>query len=227
MKQDKLKVISAKDLGRLNLPDFCPRCFWIERHIDKPPSLFPGIFSTLDAVTKRSAHRSFSQKGKVPAWLPIDDLVEVETGDTYFKFPVGHGDWTLIGKPDDIFKTKDDSYHIVDYKTAKYTRRQDELFPLYEVQLNSYAYLASKYGFEPVSKLSLVYCQPNEDLDDDEDFKLSFKSYQVPVDLKPEIVPDLLLRAREILNEAEPPREKDNCKGICQWTDKALGRFLQ
>jgi hypothetical protein len=222
MKQDKLRVISAKDLGRLNMSDFCPRCFWIERHIGKPPAVFPGIFSTLDAVTKRSTQRSFSENGRIPAWLPVPDLVEVEEGDIYFKLPVGHGDWTLIGKPDDIFRRGDNTYHIIDYKTAKFTHRQDELFPLYEVQLNCYAYLAEKYGFKPVSKLSLVYCQPNEELDDDEDFKLGFKAYQVEVDLKPSIVPELLLKAREILNQNELPKNYCNCKGICQWMDKAF-----
>ncbi|MDI6606414.1 MAG: PD-(D/E)XK nuclease family protein, partial [Candidatus Omnitrophota bacterium] len=202
MKQNKLKIISAKDLGRLNMPDFCPRCFWIERHIDKPPAVFPGIFSTLDAITKRSTQRSFSQKAKAPGWLPITDAVEVEEGDTYFKLPVEHGRWILSGKPDDIFRSKDGSYHIVDYKTAKFTSRQDELLPLYEVQLNCYAYLAPKYGFEPVTHLSLVYCQPDESLDNDEEFRLGFKIYSIRIDLDLGIVEELLFKAREILNQA-------------------------
>lgn len=225
MKQDRLKVISAKDLGKLNMPDFCPCCFWLERHIDKPPAIFPGIFSTIDAITKRSTGRSFSERGKIPDWLSIPDLVEVEEGDIYFKLPVDYGSWTLIGKPDDIFRTKDNTYHIVDYKTAKFTPRQDELFPLYEVQLNCYAYLAQKYGFKPVSKLSLVYCQPNEDLDNDEDFKLGFKSYPIGVALNLNIVPELLLKAREILNQSEPPQARHNCKGICRWMEKALKKI--
>ena len=219
MKQDRSKIISAKDLGKLNLPKFCPRCFWFERNIDQPPSIFPGIFSTLDAVTKRSTHRSFSERKKIPDWLPIKDLIGVEEGDIYFKLPIEYGDWILVGKPDDIFKTKDNTYHIVDYKTAKFTERQDELFPLYEVQLNVYAYLAEKYGLKPVTDLSLVYCQPNEDLDNDEDFKLSFKSYCLKVDLKLDMVPKLLLKAREIVSSKEPPKPIKGCKGICKWID--------
>ena len=220
MKQSKLKVISAKDLGRLNMPDFCPRCFWIERHIDKPPGIFPGIFSTLDAVTKRSTHRSFAERGEKPDWLEIEELVEVEEGDIYFKLPVEQGDWILTGYPDDIFKTKDGNYHIVDYKTAKFTDRQDELYPLYEVQLNCYAYLAEKYGYKPVTKLSLVYCQPNNDLESDENFKLEFKIYTLKVDLNLDIIPDLLLRARKILDQLEPPASHEKCKGICNWLNK-------
>lgn len=204
------------------MPDFCPRCFWLERNIDKPPSLFPGIFSTLDAVTRRSTHRCFSKKREVPNWLPITNIAEVVEDDILFKLPVEHGNWILVGRPDDIFKTKDNDYHIVDYKTAKFTKRQDELFPLYEVQLNVYAYLAEKYGFKPISDLSLVYCEPNEDLDNDEDFKLGFKSHRVEVDLKLDIVPKLLLMAREIANKKEPPKPMDNCKGICQWLEKII-----
>ena len=225
MKQDKLKVISAKDLGRLNMPDFCPRCFWIERHIDKPPAIFPGIFSSIDAITKRSTGRSFSERGKVPDWLPIADLVEVEEGDTYFKLPVEQGDWILTGYPDDIFKIKDNGYHIIDYKTAKFTQRQDELYPLYEVQLNCYAYLAEKYGYKPVTKLSLVYCQPNKDLENDKDFKLGFETYTLEVNLDLDIIPGLLLRAREILNQSKPPQAYHNCKGICRWMERALKKI--
>ena len=222
MKQNKLKVISAKDLGRLNMPDFCPRCFWIERQIDKPPGIFPGIFSTLDAITKRSSHRSFLKRDKAPGWLNIEGLVEVEEGETYFKLPVEQGGWILTGYPDDIFKTKDGGYHIVDYKTAKFTERQDELLPLYEVQLNCYAYLAEKYGYKPVTDLSLVYCQPNKDLDSDEDFKLGFEIHSIKVDLNIDIVPELLVKAREILNQERPPQSHYDCKGICQWINKVF-----
>lgn len=222
MRQNRLKIISAKDLGKLNLADFCPRCFWIERHIDKPPALFPGIFSTLDSITKRSTQRSFLQRNRVPGWLPIADAVEVEEEDTYFKLPVEYGKWILTGKPDDIFKTKDGAYHIVDYKTAKFTSRQDELLPLYEVQLNCYGYLAPKYGFEPVTNLSLIYCQPNECLDNDEEFRLSFKTYSIRIDLDLGIVQELLIKAREILEQTLPPSGVSNCKGICQWVGKVI-----
>ena len=224
MKQNKLKVISAKDLGKLNLLDFCPRCFWIERHMDSPPALFPGIFASIDAVTKRSTQRSFLTRNCPPGWLPIADAVEVEEGDTYFKLPVESGEWVLVGKPDDIFRIKDGTYHIVDYKTAKFTAHQDELFPLYEVQLNCYAFLASKYGLEPVTKLSLIYCQPNAELDNDEEFKLSFNTYKLDVDLNLDIVPALLIEAREIVGQAEPPLSRNNCKGLCWWVDKIIKR---
>jgi len=225
MKQNYLKSISAKDLGRLNLPDFCARCFWIERHMGKSPSIFPGIFSTIDAVTKRSTHRSFSETNKLPDWLPVSNIVEVIEDDIFFKLPVEYGNWILVGKPDDIFKTKDNTYHIVDYKTAKFTDRQDELFPLYEVQLNSYAFLAEKYGFKPVSDLSLIYCHPHDDLDNDNDFRLSFETYISKVGINTSMIPKLLLTAREILDQLEPPESRQGCKDICSYLDKSLKKL--
>ncbi|MBU2564562.1 PD-(D/E)XK nuclease family protein [Patescibacteria group bacterium] len=220
MKQNYLKSISAKDLGKLNMPDFCPRCFWYERHIGKAPGIFPGIFSTLDSVSKRSTHRSFNNQGQPPEWLPIPDAIEVVEDDTTFKLPVEHGDWILIGKPDDILKTKDNAYHIIDYKTAKFTERQDELFPLYEIQLNCYAFLAEKYGFKPIRNLSLIYCHPHDDLDSDENFKLGFETYIVDIKIDLEKIPKILLKAREILDQPQPPKSRKDCKDLCYYIDK-------
>ena len=93
---------------------------------------------------------------------------------------------------------------------------------MYEVQLNCYAYLAEKYGFNPVEKLSLVYCQPNEDLDNDQDFKLTFQTYYLEIEIDQETVKNLLIKSREILNYSKPPSPAINCKGICQWTKKAI-----
>ena len=71
-----------------------------------------------------------------------------------------------------------------------------------------------------MTKLSLVYCQPNNDLESDENFKLEFKIYTLKVDLNLDIIPDLLLRARKILDQLEPPASHEKCKGICNWLNK-------
>ena len=48
-------TISAKHLGNINLPDFCPRCFWLKMHTGwkLPYQTFPGIFSSIDSYTKK------------------------------------------------------------------------------------------------------------------------------------------------------------------------------
>ena len=53
---DQLRI-SAKNLGGLAKPDFYPRCFWLKSRARQLPfQIFPGIFSSIDAYTKRVVH---------------------------------------------------------------------------------------------------------------------------------------------------------------------------
>ena len=85
----RLKYIGVKDLGNLVLPNFCPRCFWFERHYGPFPARFPGIFNVLDNVSKKSVYRSLLQRKKIPDWLKIPNvarrvsLEEVGKVETY------------------------------------------------------------------------------------------------------------------------------------------------
>jgi len=219
VKQDHTKIISGKDLGQLALDDFCPRCFWLERHNGKCPQIFPGIFSTLDSLTKKSVQRSFSEHSLKPDWLPFTDIRRV-VRLKHIKVPTAFGNWTLTGAPDDVFQLDDGTFFIADYKTAKYTYNQDLLLPEYRVQLNAYAYALPMQGIGPVSRLALIYCEPNENLDTDADFKLTFTIYthEVPIDTSE--IPKLLLRAREILDSEYPPPANPSCKGVCAWIEQ-------
>lgn len=227
-KTSRLNSIGAKDLGGLTLPEFCPRCFWFERHFGPFPMRFPGIFSVLDSVSKKSVSRSFFQRKKLPDWLNIPNVKEVlpleEVGKVeayrnrkYLVILHKESGWILKGAPDNIFRLQDGTIHIVDYKTARFTPKQDELYPLYEIQLNSYALLAHKL---PVSKLSLVYCEPNSELDNDIDFNLKFSPKIVPVELNTKLIPGLLKKAKEIVDQETPPPARPNCNGTCFYINK-------
>jgi hypothetical protein len=63
--------ISAKDLGVLALPKFCPRCFWIKMHCENklPFQIFPGIFSSIDSYTKKVTNVHFHRYNHLPSWL--------------------------------------------------------------------------------------------------------------------------------------------------------------
>lgn len=224
----RLKYIGVKDVGKLVTANFCQRCFWFERHFGPFPSMFPGIFSVLDSVSKKSVYRSFFQRKKLPDWLDIPDvaalprLEDVGTAETllnrkYLVIKHEKSGWILRGAPDAVFQLKDGTLHIVDFKTARYTQKQDELFPVYEIQLNGYSLLAHKFK---ISKLSLVYCEPNSELKDDTDFNLGFTTKIVPIDLKPGIIPGLLTKAREIVEQKTPPQAKPDCRGTCFYIDK-------
>lgn len=219
MKHDKTKIISGKDLGQLALKDFCPCCFWIERKLGKAPSIFPGIFSTIDSLTKKSVKRSYLERNCLPEWLPLNNVVRP------IEFPrisvpmLEYGGWILTGEPDEVFEMDDGSYQIVDYKTAKFTNKQDDLLPMYHVQLNAYALALPLYNIKPIAGLSLLYCEPKEELDSDENFSLSFVIQPLEIKLQPEIIPKLLLKARSILENNVPPAPRISCKGICSWLE--------
>lgn len=228
MENTKLKYIGVKDLGNLMTDSFCPRCFWFERHFGPFPTMFPGIFNVLDSLSKKSVWRSFSQKKKLPDWLKIENVIGIpkleeigtvraEHNRRYLIAEHKKSGWILKGTPDSVFKLKDGTIHIVDFKTARFTSKQDELFPVYEVQLNGYLLLSYKFK---VSKLSLIYCQPNSELTDDDKFALEFTTKIIPVDLKPSIIHDLLIKAREIVDLKTPPLAKENCRGTCFYIDK-------
>jgi hypothetical protein len=228
IEKTRLKYIGVKDLGKLATPNFCPRCFWFERHFGPFPTMFPGIFSVLDSAAKKSVYRSFFQRKRMPGWLKIENVIalrhleEVGTVETFLNrkyLVIKHekSGWILRGAPDAVFQLKDGTLHIADFKTARYSSKQDELFPVYEIQLNGYLLLAHKFE---ISKLSLVYCEPNSELKDDNDFSLGFTTKIVPVDLKWQIIPELLNKAREIVELKDPPPATPECRGTCFYIDK-------
>lgn len=224
IQKDLKKFISAKDLGGLALPSFCARCFWYERYVSKPPSIFPGIFSTLDSLTKKGTLLSFRSDNAAPDWLPIPNTKWIVEGSLYMEMKVEWGDWILTGYPDDIFELQDETYHIVDYKVARFTKTQDELFPMYEVQLNGYALMSPSRGIKPISGLTLVYCEPKDELEDHKDYLLGFSINPKSVEINSDILPPLLIKARQILDNTYPPIANPNCKGICKWLGQAIGR---
>jgi len=63
--------ISAKNLGRLNLPDQCPRCSWlqIKSGFKFPYQIFPGIFSSIDLFSKEITNVSFQEHRCIPRWF--------------------------------------------------------------------------------------------------------------------------------------------------------------
>lgn len=217
--------ISAKTLGSLALPGACERCFWIRMRLEGrlPFQVFPGIFSTLDSYSKRIIQKWFDRHGGPPPWLAdIGRIARSIPPPHHSKFSVVDKETSvqLTGTPDAVFQLGDDSYAIVDYKTAKFTATQDELFPMYEAQLNAYAFIGNRHGFNPVSKLALVYTEPAagdaavaDDRHVTEDgFILSFSARVLTVEIKPNLVPELLRKAQRILESSTAPAGASDCK---------------
>lgn len=120
-----------------------------------------------------------------------------------------------------IFRLEDGSYHIVDYKTARISDRQDELFLEYEVQLNAYAYIARELELGPVSGLSLVYFEPRRLIGGQKGPVLEFAVQRRPVEVKPKLVPRLLERAAQVLRRPDPPPREPGC-GSCERMERLI-----
>lgn len=216
--------IPAKTLGEIALPDFCPRCFWRKRHVSKLPyQIFPGIFSSIDSYTKRVVHGWFDNYGSAPPWLQgLGDLAGYKNAPHYSKFNIMDckTNIMLTGSPDDIFLRRDNSHIIADYKTAKYTGTQDALFPMYEAQLNAYAFISEQRGPKPISGLALVYMEPVTDDDAAKDdgnlrgngFAMGFSANVHTINLDIGIIPLLLREARRIYDLNAAPLGRSDCR---------------
>ena len=216
--------ISAKNLGEVAMPGFCPRCFWIKLKLNNklPFQTFPGIFSSIDAYTKNIVHGWFDRYGSPPLWLrDLGDIVGYVEPPHFSKYNivVPESNILLTGSPDGVFIKSDNSHIIVDYKTAKYTGTQDKLFPIYQAQLNGYAMIGNQRGLEPVTDLALIYMEPLTDkfaaASDENHHKDGFgmgftaKLHRVKLDLA--IIPPLLAETRRIYELTYPPEGREGC----------------
>ena len=111
--------ISAKTLGELALPEFCPRCFWIKLRVNHklPYQIFPGIFSSIDSYTKRIVHGWFDEHRAPPPWLAdLGQLAGYRQPPHWSKFQVldKMTNILLTGSPDGVLVCVDGSFIIVD-----------------------------------------------------------------------------------------------------------------
>lgn len=229
---DKVKYIGVKELGNLAKSDFCPRCFWYERHFGPFPSFFPGIFNVIDRNLKNSVWERWKKERKLPSWLKIKNVNRILTADKIGTVEEMHRQKYLVayhkksgfilrGAPDLILELKDKTLHIIDFKTARFKEDDNQFLPAYEAQLNGYALLATKFS---VSKLSLVYFNPlfenQDEIFTDHNFKLSFAPQIISIQIKPRLITNLLMKAKEILDQKEPPPPRENCRGTCFYIDR-------
>jgi len=244
MKNNKEIRISAKDLGAMALPDFCPRCFWVKRKIKKVPfQIFPGIFSTIDAYTKHVMHMIFDAylRGNDPAsyWIRTN-MPHIATAKRWLKVP----HWskftrfdpasgiTLSGVPDDFYEIADgqNTYHVMpDYKTAKYTENQDKLLPMYRVQQNGYKWIGGINGYNVID-MPLCYCEPlslNDAMENEVKvvaeggFLMAFRVKCLEIAEDQEYVLELMQKYRDLIEKSTPPEGLPGCKD-CQGLDKIV-----
>jgi hypothetical protein len=216
--------ISAKDLGAVALPSFCERCFWLRMKCrgKLPFQIFPGIFSSIDSYSKTVTAGYFRKHARVPRWF--DGFGELGApikvpGWSKFCTVDNDSDILLTGVPDEILEHPRRGLWIGDYKTARLTDAQDELLPMYEIQLNCYALIAKAIGMGSVYGLGLLYYEPvtalgGEDPDimiRDDSFLMRFAPKLKPVKVDLERIPPLFRTVRKVCDMPECPLGRPGC----------------
>ena len=225
--------ISAKTLGDLKSHNFCQRCFWVKTHQKQLPyQIFPGIFNSIDSYTKSIVMDYVSREGKLPDWLKdigevnrayknAADAMKGKNIKSKAKFNVQYKDVLLTGIPDAIYQRPNRDIVIVDYKTARYTSGQDDLLPVYEIQLNGYAYIAEKLGIKPVESLYSIYFEPPERESHEviakryttaEGFEMPFKPVVHRIRKDTKEIETLMDKAYGIYALTNPPKGRKECK---------------
>ena len=216
----KTSKISAKDLGALALPDFCPRCFWIKRNAKLPYQIFPGIFSSIDAYTKKVMHAWFDRYDFAPPWLPelygVTGYLAAPHWSKFKRKDPATG-ITISGVVDDLLVCDDGAHIIPDYKTAKFTETQDKLRPMYEVQLNAYAWIQEGFG-HPVRSTPLIYCEPvtgaeacTPTIYNTKGFNMTFQVKAIEITRDHGLVTQMLAKAKDIMDLSAPPAGAEDC----------------
>ena len=217
--------ISAKNLGILALPDCCERCFWMRAHLawKSPWAVMLGIFSSIDGFSKRAILASYEKNGHFPSWIAgrWSDARPLPTPHhSIFRMTDPETGVVLTGVPDLILGLPNDRLAILDLKTARYSKHQDFLLPMYQTQLNGYALIAEGLGMGTVEALGLVYGEPpanddNQGLDalvSDVGFSMPFKATSLPIELDRAMIQPLLRKAKNLLEMKNPPEGQEGCK---------------
>ncbi len=229
--------ISGKTLGELALPECCERCFWIKMKMGNrfPYSIFPGIFASIDSFTKRSVHAFMDINSQAPAFLNCLGAIRHYISPPHhsrFQFQDPITGILLTGEADGIFEFIDGSLAIVDYKTAKWTDNQDNMVPIYQAQLNSYALIAEHLGLGQVSKLALIYMEPLTESSlgmhhycHCDGLELRFNPKIVVVERDDQLIQKLLKKADRINRSSIPPDQFPTCKN-CSLTENFIELVL-
>jgi len=244
--------LSAGEIGKPFLKDFCPRCFWFTKKFpleNNHPFSSPmaGILSIADSYIKSVVKWHMENLNMLPSWIltqlkttyPDLDFESIrQVKPKRWEVPLFHNSLVLKGQADEILEFPDGSWFIIDYKLASFSENQKNLLPLYEAQLNAYAYLANKTLNKQIAGLALVYLNPEyKDLEDEiifhrtkDEFFFGFKPKVVPVKLMDtEWIEDLCRNIFEILSLDKPPEGKANCQGcniLVNWLNKISNCLL-
>ncbi len=148
----------------LEIMDRCPRCFWLyyNKRIYQPEGIVSRLANRFDALIKRyfNAFRGGSELPPLVTGL-IEGRLENPFQEQYFA--AISDKYGFKGKLDECLARDDRTYTPVDHKTSSSDPRiEREMFPAYQAQLDSYAFLLER-NRKPSSGIGhLIYYYPDD-----------------------------------------------------------------
>src|ERR1035441_4632221 len=122
--------VSPRELGRMLLAKFCPRCYWyliglgFRVPFDMP---MPGLMHNMDRFEKNLVEWHFEDRELAPKWLSELGCTEVVDFPEKMTMEFPKYELTMVGMPDAVLRKKDGTIVVIDYKTAK-DKGDDDLF---------------------------------------------------------------------------------------------------
>ena len=228
-------------VSRGKFSDFltCPRCFYLNRVKGLDPPGTPGwtLNETTDLLLKKEfdecrarqiPHRLFASNG-LSHVVPFDHPEMDNWRDSlHHGLMLRHKDTSIIltGGVDDIWQdTRTNQLIVVDYKSqAKYGRvdkrdyLDDPYHDGYKTQMDFYAYLLSKMGFEVHQTAYFLVCNAKRD---EEGFHktMRFDEYLVPDNWDMRWIEEKVDNMIALMNQHQIPEPHESCKN-CAYSDQ-------
>jgi hypothetical protein len=207
----------------LTLMEECPRCFWLHYHGKKRPSgIFPSLPSGMDGILKKHFDK-FRDREQLPPELRENSeckdcklfdnkelLREWRNNLKGISYTDKEGN-VLHGAVDNLL-IKGKKIIVLDYKTRGFPLKEDTA-EHYQNQLNTYAFLLQKNGYETENYAFLLFYIPREVKETGEvifDTKLIKMKLDIPEAEK------VWKRALKLLNGSCPKRHEEK---ECPWCD--------
>ena len=218
----------------------CPRCFYLDRVVGLDPPGTPGwtLNDTTDHLLKKefddcrnsqTPHRLFLKNG-------LEHVVPYQHPDMdKWRDSLHHGltarfedtNIILTGGVDDIWQnTKNGKLILVDYKSQANsaplepkTYLSDVYKHGYKVQIDFYAYLLQKMGFDVEDTAFFLVCNADRDADGFYG-KMNFQEVLIPYLWKSNWIREQIVQMIKLLNDKKAPEANSSCKN-CAYTKQA------
>lgn len=190
----------------------CKCCYYlkIKHGIYRPPSPFPGIFSTLNAKLQGTL---IGKNLQVLSPLLPEGIVESQEGFVESKV-IPKTNLYIKGKYDLLIKQTDGTYMIIDFKI---TSPDEEKIAKYQTQLQAYHY-AFEFPAEgkpiEVTKLGLVIMYPDKVKFEKGQAVINFPPQWREVDIKRDTFLKFIKKVDDLLEGPIPPENPD-----CKWCE--------